>query len=202
MWCLCDAALCFQDLSKDLNGSSWPAADAPLVTACFRLLSAVSSSTIKARFVESGSSSSSTTSGAVSMLDAHTSTQEHQCYPPGSSSRGGQSSLQQPAVAQQQAGNRFDATPTDAIGSSVVMHFKPGGQVASDTNSSSSRWWGVGRCKAWLGGIAHRRQGARQGRAITAQQMLRLPLYRELAEAMRVHGGAAGCGSSIVGGGG
>lgn len=47
----------------------------------------------------------------------------------------------------------------------------------------------------WLQGRRQRRQQARRGRSITAQQMLELPLYKELQQVMQQQKGQQ-CGSS------
>lgn len=268
-----------KSLSKHLSGRTWPDSDKALVTACFKLLSAISCKTLTASFTDRGSqqqqqqvrqpgSGNSTSGGNGSVHMAHPphttsgnaidAPMHHQ---PGtntttsSSTDGIQHFLKQQEVARLEmqplpvragapagadvhyhgddtgsygssgrinsppshaapvqhnyaggsnsgnagpqhsgssgrdgggskpAGNRFDATPTHSIGSVVTLKFKPSGTPPTAAESRGPK------ALQWVEHRRHKRQQSKQARAITAQQMVELPLFQELQAALREHRG-------------
>lgn len=208
-----------QSLLRHLTGRAWPSTDQPLVAACFKLLSAVSFKTLTATFIQpdthrhcsgsadsaqqwtsvqqpgsSGGSRNSRSSGCYSSSGADAGVQGTINTAAELSPTGGDPSASDRRADRlpQQGNYRSTAKPSHCIGSTadlVTVKFKPNGTAAEGHTG-----WG-GKGVGWLQGWRQRRQQARRGRSITAQQMLELPLYKELQQVMQQQKGQQ-CGSS------
>lgn len=175
-----------------------------MVVACFKLLSAISCKQLTASFEapcaeqplhrKQGAACRPATSGGIAphssvpdnsnqrssssdsppvqhgavLAPAGTLAESNRCS---SSSSNNDSSSRQ--GERSQAANEFMQTPTHTIGSTLTMKFKPSGVAAQQTEGGG-----------WLQTMRQKRRQRQQARAITAQQMLQLPLFQDLAGAV------------------
>lgn len=84
-----------------------------------------------------------------------------------------------PAAAASQQATGSTPHPTHSVGGVVTLKYKPSGTSPTAAESRGPK------ALQWVQGCRRNRQQSKLARAVTAQQMVKLPLVQELQGAMR-----------------